>query len=78
MKTSRLAAGHPVVRRIEDFFAHMEEQGMGFEFDPDGTLYVLVDGKRFRLRDIEHRAFGGSGIPELPPATEYAVLVDKE
>jgi hypothetical protein len=56
----------------------MAERGVSFEFDPYGTIHAVVDGRRFRLRDIEHRAFEGSGIYELPPFLEYAALIDEE
>jgi hypothetical protein len=75
---TRLLPNHPALRRIEEMFALMEERRVGFEFDSNGTVYAIVDGERFRLRDLEHRAFEGSGISELPPATEYAIMVDKE
>jgi hypothetical protein len=78
MSTKRLLTKHPALRRIEQVFAFMEECGVSFEFDPYGTIHAVVDGRRFRFRDLEHQAFEGSGIYELPPLLEYAALIDEE
>ncbi len=78
MKIFRLKPDHPALQRIEEVFAFMEERGVSFEYDYYGVVHATVDGQRFRLRDLEHRAFDGSGIPELPPGTEYAVLIDED
>jgi hypothetical protein len=76
--TKRLLTNHPALARIERVFTLMAVHGVSFEFESCGTIYAIVDGQRFRLRDIEHRAFEGSGICEFPPLLEYAVLRDEE
>lgn len=78
MATKRLLSKHLALQKIEKVFAFMAECGVSFEFNPYGTIYAMVDGKRFRLRDLEHRAFEGSGIYELPPTLEYVALIDEE
>jgi hypothetical protein len=78
VKTFRLKPNHPAFRKIEQVFEFMAKCGMSFEFDPYGTIYALVEERRFRLRDPEHRAFEGSGIYELPPLLEYVALIDEE
>lgn len=77
MKTFRLKPDHPARKRLEKLFALMEKRGISFEIDQCGTIYAMVDGERFRLRDTEYRAFEGSGIYELPPMMEYAILIDR-
>jgi len=77
MKTFRLKPNHPARKRLEEMFALMEERGIRFEFD-QGTIFVIVDGERFHLRDVEFQTFEGSGIYELPPMMEYVILTDKE
>ena len=77
-KRFRLTSAHPDAKKVEQAFALMDELGIQF-FSPNGNVEeakVKVGGVTYELVDIEEGH--GNTIRDLPPATEYKLVYEKE
>ena len=78
MARKRLTENHPVWKKVQQVFELMDQLGLRFEA-PVGNVQpakVYHDGKMYELLDLEDCGDGRNSVEDLPPVTEWKIVVD--